>query len=175
MRKSKAHNYKQAASYFLSLVLLTGQTSPFAVAYAQSQSYVRGGAGVSRLPLGVMAFDSPSFGMVTDAINLASGSLFVDSFAATHNSVLTERDDRQNFFADWNLAPKLRLEGFNPEWATAPDGLSIASGDSSRLSYRKVDRTSVDWNNVPTWVARYQSDASAVSYTHLTLPTICSV
>ena len=164
MKTVKVRDYRRAASYFLSLVLLTGQMSLFAVAYAQSQSYVRGGAGVSRLPLGVMAFDSPSFGMVTDAINLASGSLFVDSFTATHNSVLTERDDRQNFFADWNLAPKMRLEGFNPEWATAPDGISVASGDSSRLSYRKVERASIDWGSVPTWIARYQSDAKAVLY-----------
>lgn len=149
---------------FLSTVLLTGQFAPYGFALAAPQPFARGGAGVSRLPLGVLAFDAPSFGMVSDAINLASGNVYVDAFAATHNNALSSKDDTQNFFADWNLAPKLRLEGFSRAWATAPDGLSIASGDSSRISFRKVERSTLDFSTLPTWIARYRGSATTVLY-----------
>lgn len=104
------------------------------MAVAMPGWFARPGAGVTRLPLEVTAFDAPGFGDVSDAINLASGNIYLDVGGLSRNNELKTGDEQQALFGNWNMSSRLRLEGYHKAIAT-PTELSLASGDGSRQRF----------------------------------------
>ena len=72
----------------LAAIYVLTQFTPYAQVLASPQHFSRPGAGVSRLPLGVMAFDAPGFGDVSDAINVANGNVYLGLDQLSRNNVM---------------------------------------------------------------------------------------
>ncbi len=143
-----------AAVYFLSTNL------PLGIAAAAPDVFARVGAGVSRLPLDVMAFDAPGFGDVEDAINLASGNVYLDLGQLSRNNDLKDGDNKGAMFGNWNLTARLRLYGYSKTFAPG-SSLSIGEGDGSSLNF---DTVTPNFSAVSSWIARYQGVSGAKFY-----------
>lgn len=130
------------------------------MAVAMPGWFARPGAGVTRLPLEVTAFDAPGFGDVSDAINLASGNIYLDVGGLSRNNELKTGDEQQALFGNWNMSSRLRLEGYHKAIAT-PTELSLASGDGSRQRFAQV---TPDFTTAPRWITRTQGTANVLYY-----------
>ncbi len=158
----KRHQHlKRAIATALAVVYLGSTEGPMFLAIAAPQVFVRPGAGVSRLPLEVAAFGAPGFGDVQDAINLASGNVFVDAGGASRNNLLGaggSNDETQNTIGggNWNLTPRLRLGGFSKTWGNAvgvtanASATTLAPGGISSLTatLSSSTGTTVSWSIV---------------------------
>ncbi len=135
-QKRRLH-LKRAIATALAVIYLGSTEGPMFLAIAAPQVFVRPGAGVSRLPLEVAAFGAPGFGDVQDAINLASGNVFVDAGGASRNNLLGAGgapDETQNTIGggNWNLTPRLRLGGFDKSWGnTNVSGVTASANPTS--------------------------------------------
>ena len=138
------------------------------MAAGQSMYLSRPGAGVSRLPLNITAFDAPGFGEVADAINLASGNVYIAMDGLSRNSLLTLGDEQVNTVGEgsWNLVERLRLQGFSASLTVAPSSFRLASGDGSGQTFSKV---TPDFSSatLPSWVRRYQPKSTVAYYRNL--------
>ena len=76
---------RRIAQVLAFIYILSNQVPLFAASY-----FTRPGAGVSRLPLEVMAFNAPGFGQVEDAINLANGNVFMAVEGLARNNKKTD-------------------------------------------------------------------------------------
>jgi hypothetical protein len=101
---------KRRLAATLTLVFLFSTLFPTGFAAAQAL-FSRPGPGVARLPLHVLAFDLPAFGTVQDAINLASGNVYVsmDGDGLARNNLLAA-DDTSIGGGNWKLLPVMRIE-----------------------------------------------------------------
>ncbi len=129
IRKMKTHHEpiqslrssrERLPALILLVSYLTGILGPGGVALANPDVYFRPNAGITRLPLDVASFDAPGFGDVSDAVNLATGSLYLGTDALSNNSVIGSTDhdskDRQGLFSgNWSLNNKMRLYGFRKD------------------------------------------------------------
>ncbi|MBZ9751733.1 hypothetical protein K7W42_12770 [Deinococcus sp. HMF7604] len=73
----------------LALLFLTTTHLPGVVALAAPQIFARVGPGVSGLPASFAAFTDPSFGELSDAINVASGNAYVQTANLNWNNLLS--------------------------------------------------------------------------------------
>jgi hypothetical protein len=114
-----------SASYFaarrklalgLASVYLGSLISPWAVVAASPSIFFSPNQGASRLPLEVGAFNAPGFGEVEDAINLATGNVFLSVDAISHNNtdpVQRDSETKDPVAGNWNMSSRLRLDGFS--------------------------------------------------------------
>jgi YD repeat-containing protein len=154
---------------------LFAQNAPVFMAFAAPQLFARPGAGVSRLPLEVVSFETPGFGDLRDAINLATGNVYVSLDGLARNNLLTAGDENASIAGgQWNLTNRLRLGGFvrNSAIAAAPTSTTLFMGDGSGTVFNRVNSPS--WTTVPSWIARYQAvnGTSVVLYAVETKPGI---
>lgn len=153
-------------------------------ALAAPQNFARPGAGISRMPIEVMAFNAPGFGEVSDAINLANGNVFVSADSVARNNLLTAGTDETTslFGSNWNMTPRLRLS-MTPAFSNnlnsvsgMPSTLTILSGEGSSQVFQKLDqelKTEQIWNpatqqNVPKSVLthKWSTDPILLSAPH---------
>jgi hypothetical protein len=153
---------RRRLALFTLVLFVLSTYGPGTLALAAPQLFARPGSGVSRLPLDVLAFDAPGFGEVADAINLASGSVYVDIGDLARANLSGGGDELVGTVgeAGWTLKPRLRLEQFrrNMTLAEAPAHWFMALGDGGGITFT---RASLDWNALPlsvapSWVRRYQ-------------------
>ncbi|GEM49981.1 hypothetical protein [Deinococcus cellulosilyticus] len=145
------------------LLYLIQQFLPMAA--AAPSLYARPGAGVSDLPIEVLAFNTPGFGEVSDAINLATGNVYVDTGSLGRNNILDPSKDKdekkQHTLAgsNWNLQSKLRLAGYNgiPGSTQLKGPWFIYSGDGSGTRYNLKSNLNLTDPNLPSWLQRYAS------------------
>jgi YD repeat-containing protein len=161
------HRQKQLATVFL-VLFIVGTYLPLSVASAQAL-FSRPGAGVSRLPLNVLAFDSPDYGTVSDAINLANGNVFLSMSDLSRNNVVTTgQDETTNSIGGslWQLSSRLRLEGFSRTLTPAqvPATFFLGSGDGSGSYFKRVEKNTLTFSELPTWIARYETVTNAYLY-----------
>ena len=145
----------------LAVLIFSGTVFPTGFASAQLL-FGRPGAGVSRLPLNVFAFDAPGFGDVSAAINLATGNVFVDAGGIAYNATLEESDESQGSFTNWNVTQRLRLQGFNKDLQEAPSYFFLGSGDGSGEDYLLSEIE--DFSTVPVWIERYEDKENTYFY-----------
>jgi YD repeat-containing protein len=160
---------KQLATFLL-LIFVTGTFFPPTLSTAQAL-FTRPGAGVSRLPLNVFAFDAPEFGMVSDAINLANGNVFLSMNDLARNNVVTAgQDETANSIGGsgslWQLSSRLRLEGFRRDMTVAqiPATFFLGNGDGSGSYFKRVEKNTLNFTGLPTWIARYETTSNAYLY-----------
>ncbi len=150
---TKALTRRRVAQFLAVIYIFSNQAPLFAASY-----FTRPGAGVSRLPIEVMAFNAPGFGQVEDAINLANGNVFmaVEGLARNNKKADAKTDEKTNESLDnnWSLSARLRLEGFKKNLTEAPDGFALFSGDGSGTSFVKAQP---DFTTAPTWIKRYEN------------------
>jgi hypothetical protein len=154
---------------FLLFVFISGTFLPQSVATAQAL-FSRPGAGVSRLPLNVLAFNAPEFGTVRDAINLANGNVFVSMSDLSRNNVVeVGKDETVNSVGGtlWQLSSRLRLEGFRREMVVTelPASFFLGNGDGSGNTFKRVEKNTLTFSELPTWIARYETTTNAYLYT----------
>jgi hypothetical protein len=145
---------RRRIAQFLAVIYILGNQAPlFAATY-----FTRPGAGVSRLPIEVMAFNAPGFGQVEDAINLANGNVFMAVEGLTRNNkkadAKTDEKTTESLDNNWSLSARLRLEGFKKNLTEAHDGFALFSGDGSGSSFVK---TQPDFTTAPSWIKRYKN------------------
>jgi YD repeat-containing protein len=122
----------------LAALLLGSTVLPGAWVTAAPQVFSRAGAGISNMPLQVAAFANPAFGDVADAVNLATGNVYLDSGGLNRNNLLGGNDDTKNIFGNAHVNGVLRLAGFNSALPTIPNEWSVAQGDGSFQHYERV-------------------------------------
>ncbi len=108
---------KQKTAWFLGITFtLTNIITPLFVA-AAPQVFSSPNAGISRIPLG-SGVSTPGFGELNEAINVASGNVYVDTGAVARNNILTSNDETANSIGggQWQLKSRLRLNGFTKNW-----------------------------------------------------------
>ena len=157
---------RQRLTLFLVVLYSLGTVFPTGFASAQSLFFSRPGAGVSHLPLNVTAFDAPGFGEVADAINLASGNVYISMEGLARNSLLSLADEGANTVGGggWNLSARLRLQGFAAGLTTAPSSFWLGVGDGSGQTFTKVVPDFSSTSSLPSWVRRYASKATVAYY-----------
>ncbi len=147
----------------VALFLLTTHL-PGVLVLATPQIFARVGPGVSQLPLTVTAFSDPSFGDISDAVNVASGNAYVDlgqvnrnnstSTAAPSSSgtLLTNpTNNSSSLSGTMNVSGVFRLNGFNTTPTTpVPTEFSLGVGDGSQQLYRQASEDEIQ--NGPTWI-----------------------
>ncbi|WP_034344049.1 DUF1308 domain-containing protein [Deinococcus misasensis] len=159
---------KQTLSLTLAVLYLIPQLAPMAL--ASPSLYARPGAGVSDLPIEVLAFDTPGFGDVQDAVNLATGNVYVDTGSLSRNNVLDPtkaKDEKQNntiAAGNWNLQSKLRLETASNQpyngmllSTTINTPKTIFTGDGSGTLYTPYVIADFNLNTLPSWIKRYRN------------------
>lgn len=161
---------RRRLALFTLVLFVLSTYGPGTLALAAPQLFARPGSGVSRLPLDVLAFDAPGFGEVADAVNLASGSVYVDLGDLARANLAGGGDELVGTVgeAGWTLKPRLRLEQFrrNMTLAEAPNNWFLALGDGGGITFT---RASLDWNALPlsvapSWVRRYQGLSNVAIY-----------
>ena len=183
MRHTPRHlRAKQRLVFFLAFTFLFNTLFPSGFAAAQVV-FSRPGPGVSRLPLNVSAFDAPGFGDVADAVNLATGNVYVSLDSMSRNNLTGENAEDAVGNGQWQLLPRMRLVGFGesfgkniplmlpllsggtfaPLFVTGPvpETLTLSQGDGSNLYFEKV--TSLP-SNPPSWLERYRSTLNSSAY-----------
>ncbi|GGJ33179.1 hypothetical protein GCM10008938_19280 [Deinococcus roseus] len=154
----------------LTSLILLGQFLPFGVAFASPSEISRPGAGVSRIPLEVMAFNAPGFGDISDAINLANGNVYLDVGELSRNTKVDTPQDNKNTVlnANWNLKNRTRLldsalGDFKPSWTlgSLSGEVILEQGDGSTQRFSQVQDSSLPVD-APSWIkARYAAVISA--------------
>ncbi len=160
---------RKQLAIFLLYTFISGTFLPQSVATAQAL-FSRPGAGVSRLPLNVLAFNAPEFGTVRDAINLANGNVFVSMSDLSRNNVVEAgKDETVNSVGGtlWQLSSRLRLEGFRREMVVTelPASFFLGNGDGSGNTFKRVEKNTLTFSELPTWIARYETTTNAYLYT----------
>ncbi|WP_147372678.1 RHS repeat protein, partial [Calidithermus terrae] len=151
----------------LTLILfLLANYGPGTLVLAVPQLFVRPGAGVSRLPLEVMAFEAPGFGELEEAINLASGNLYVGTDQLGRNNLATSGTDETTITIggrNWNLLPRLRLAPYSNGLSSPPASFFLGKGDGSGQTFNRVttDFASEPLKSAPSWIQRYKSAGTA--------------
>jgi hypothetical protein len=155
--------YQRYIARVLLFIFVVGTFLPQATASAQIL-FARPGAGISRLPIDVFAFDAPGFGDVVDAYNLANGNVYVSLDSLAHNSQLNTGDETDNTVgnAQWNLTSRVHLKGFAKTLTAAPASFFLGDGDGSGQYFSRV--TAPNFTTVPSWVKLYQNIAGAAFY-----------
>ena len=170
---------KKQLSCALAFIFLFNTLFPSGFAAAQIL-FARPGPGVSRLPLDVAAFDAPGFGTVQDAINLASGNVYVSLDSMGRNNLTDANNDDSIGNGGWQLLPRLRLVGYGETFGKdiplmlpllsggafapvfvnpTPDTLTLSQGDGSNLLFERVTTLPLaSTNDVPSWIERYRAD-----------------
>lgn len=147
---------KRKVNLWTAVIFLFAIFGPDISALAAPQYFARPGAGVSRLPLDVVTFQAPGFGMLEDAINLANGNVFLSSDSVSRNNLINTTDENNTLFgANWNFTPRLRLSGFTRSLnntVNAPATYSLCQGDGSCQIFTKITPT---WTATPHWIQRY--------------------
>jgi YD repeat-containing protein len=108
------------------------------IVLAAPQYFERAGAGVSSLPLQVTAFTNPNFGDIADAVNLATGNVYLDLSSVNRNNLMASTDDTKNTFGNFHVNGIARLAGFNTSNPTQPAEWSVAVGDGGFQTYQRV-------------------------------------
>lgn len=157
----------------MAFVVLSGYLLPYGFASAQAM-YSRSGAGVSRLALNVTTFNTPEFGTVTDAINLATGNMYIAMDKMGRNNDEDPANPAKTpsiAGTDWQLNQRIRLMGFNKNWTLqtangtfGSNGPSLGFGDGSYLNFRKKQPTSTEWSYLPSWIQRYRNASGVLLY-----------
>jgi YD repeat-containing protein len=172
---SKTYNARrQRTATILATIYILASQTPLMIGLAAPQVYFRPAAGVSRLPLQVAAFDAPGFGEVEDAINLATGNVYVAMDGVSRNNLLqtdptkngtdTKDETATSMPGNWSLNARLRLEGFNKTgWLTSTSipAMFIGTGDGAGTSFQQVTMDAPAWTNAPSWIKRYQTMSAA--------------
>jgi YD repeat-containing protein len=158
---------RQRTASVLATIYILASNTPLVIGLAAPQVYFRPAAGVSRLPLQVSAFNAPGFGEVADAINLATGNVYVAMDGTSRNNNLestaskngtgTKDETTTSMPGNWNLSSRLRLEGFAKTLTTAPPSLFLGSGDGSGTTFQLVTMDATTWTKAPSWIKRYQN------------------
>ncbi|WP_186805500.1 polymorphic toxin-type HINT domain-containing protein [Deinococcus metallilatus] len=145
------------ASLFLTLTQLPG-----AVVLAAPQVFARVGPGASGLPLQVTAFSDPSFGELSDAVNVATGNAYVDLGQVNRNNTNTTAtpntgavvggatSPNTSLSGSFNVNGVLRLIGFDTNNPNVPQEWALGVGDGGYQYYRRA--TDDEINNAPTWI-----------------------
>jgi YD repeat-containing protein len=163
--KAYVQRRQRIAQALATIYILASQT-PLMIGLAAPQVYFRPAGGVSRLPLQVGAFNPPGFGEVEDAINLATGNVYVAMDGASRNNNLEatttpggpKKDETTSSMqSNWSLNARLRLNGFNRNWnaTTLPvpaGNMFIGSGD-----FQPVTMDATAFALAPSWIQRYQT------------------
>ncbi|GEM50063.1 RHS repeat protein [Deinococcus cellulosilyticus] len=175
--------FQQKLSLGLAVLYLSGQFAPFALAAPDLISKV--GAGASRIPLAAMSFDAPGFGELGDAINLATGNVFLqvgelnwnNQTNTKVNGTTVDSLDLLKSGYGWNHNPRLRLTLGDGQAFTRfqnlldPLVLNNANTRTLYLDSGAGDRTAFKYQDpatlgeVPSWIERYKNlDATSVKY-----------
>ena len=96
---------RKRLSFALAFIFLFNTLFPSGFAAAQVV-FSRPGPGVSRLPLNVSAFDAPGFGEVADAVNLATGNVYVSLDSMSRNNLTGENGEDAVGDGQWQLLPQ---------------------------------------------------------------------
>ncbi|WP_189005210.1 polymorphic toxin-type HINT domain-containing protein [Deinococcus roseus] len=144
------------------------------LALASPSLYARPGAGVSDLPIEVLAFNTPGFGDVSDAINLATGNVYVDTGSLARNNVLDaskekdEKADKTIAGSNWNLQSRKRLAGYTqlPSGAQLAAGWTLYSGDGSGTRYNPKTISTFNDPKLPYWIQRYSTGSPVLFKTN---------
>jgi YD repeat-containing protein len=105
---------RRSNAALLATLFLTCSYVPGAMVVAAPQIFARVGPGVSNLPLQASTFDDPSFGEISDAVNVASGNAYVDLGQISRNNS--------------NVSPD--TSSANASWDTSVGGDPGGSGGS---------------------------------------------
>jgi YD repeat-containing protein len=149
--------------YFLLFTYLLTAVNPWGYASAQMSYFSKAGMGISRSPLQVTQFNAPGFGDLEQAINLATGGLFLSTDSLSANGV---RDGYTASDYKWQFSPRLRLGGFSTTLSTAPSTFWLGLGDGSSSTFERVWDTEcttdasvkkVDYTKAASWIQRYQN------------------
>jgi YD repeat-containing protein len=152
---------RQMARLLLSIYII-GTFLPSTIASAQTMFFSRPGPGVSRLPLNVMAFGAPGFGDVSDAINLATGNVYLEMSGMSRNT--NPGTAFTLFGGNWNSTERVRLTGFNAglrPGGAVPSSFTVAVGDNSTQSFTRLASAPTD---APSWIKRYAAITSNIYY-----------
>ncbi|WP_169331077.1 FG-GAP repeat domain-containing protein [Deinococcus gobiensis] len=123
---------------------------------AAPQIFTRPGAGVSNIPTQLTAFASPQFGEIADAVNVATGNVYVDLGSVNRNNQVTSGDDKVANSGSFRVGGLLRLNGFNTYNPAQPREWSLALGDGSQEIYERVSQ-----NGTPAYCV---DDATDLAY-----------
>jgi YD repeat-containing protein len=103
-------NSRRRTAWFLAAVYVIAQFAPQVAVVAAPQMFASPTAGVSRAPLGVARFDTPGFGDLEDAVNLANGNVFAALDGVSRNNLTNSEDETANSMGGkWQITPRLRL------------------------------------------------------------------
>lgn len=176
---------RRLQAFILLVLYVLGTFLPSGFASAQS-FFSRPGAGVSRLPLHVWAFEAPGFGDVSDAINLANGNVFVSMDGYSRNNLFGTSSGTANVVPEdsaipasngqWNYTSRLWLNGFDTRIGSSasypvPNSFTLGNGDGSGQTFNKV--TITDFSaaaKLPSWITRYKSTSNIAFYKNVYYP-----
>ncbi len=164
MTRATLHpNIRRRIASVLAVLMFVGTIFPTGFASAQ-QLFAKPGAGVSRLPLNVTAFQADGFGDLTDAINLATGNVYLNVAGVSMNNFMGSGDDTDRAIGaeGWSLNARLRLQGFSKGLSSAPYSFMLGEGDGGGTPFERY--TVTNYNSVPTWIERYENVSNATIY-----------
>ena len=92
------------------------------------------------MPLNVTAFQADGFGDLTDAINLATGNVYLNVAGVSMNNFMGSGDDTSRAIGaeGWSLNARLRLQGFYKGLSSAPSGFFLGRGRRRRHALRAL-------------------------------------
>lgn len=162
MRGERISPFRRLAAWTCTLAVGVQILAPFS-AVAAPGIFTVASAGISRSPLDALQFNVPGFGELTEAVNIASGNVYMAFAGVSHNNLLKAKDEQQAKTlsgSGWNILPRQRLDGFNPATPVAsyPSTLSIFNGDGSRDTYTLVSQIPA---TAPHWIQRYKTAGTA--------------
>ena len=156
----------------LGLSFLVSTLLPGAMVLAEPQIFTRVGPGVSGSSVASLSFASPKFGDISDAINVASGNVYVDLGSLSHNNTARPMADAAptstpansgSLSGGYSVTGVMKLNGFNKTRNTAQSEWALSIGDGSAQMFRRASDAEID--AAPSWInQRYAAIRGGTAY-----------
>jgi YD repeat-containing protein len=174
--ESARQNFRRKVAMTMAILFIGANEGPMLVALAMPSVFFKVGAGVSNIPLQASAFNAPGFGGLSNAINLATGNVYLGMDGMSMNNTLGANDETTNTVggSGWNVTARKRLQGYSKTMAASPASFTLASGDGSAYVYSKKTLVAADWTNAPSWIKRYQTlpDLNTATFIYASQPRV---